>query len=88
MKRDRFAISTYPYAIEYYNGSTFVWSSPYHIDMFRKYRFDSRRSVLPWDYFTRAAAIGGERLIIAETGWNSQPMLLNADTSQSKNCFY
>lgn len=47
LRRDRFAVSTYPYLIP---GVT-------------------EPSQIPADWFTRAAARGGETLIIAETGW-------------------
>jgi len=47
LKRDRFAISTYPYLL------------------------DGIRDDVPADWFTRGGDRGGERTIVAETGWIS-----------------
>jgi hypothetical protein len=44
-----------------------VSTYPFLLDPYR------RASSLPSDWFTRAADRGGERAIIAEAGWNSDP---------------
>lgn len=61
LRRDRFAISTYPYDFA-------GFASP---------------GELPADYLTRAAARGGERLIIAETGWLATDVVV---TDQDARC--
>lgn len=61
MSRDRFAISTYPYAFAGF----------------------ARVEDIPADYFTRAAARGGERLVIAETGWLATSAVV---TDQDAQC--
>jgi hypothetical protein len=53
MKRDRFAMSTYP-------------TIPGVLDT---------PSQIPADWFTRGAARGGERPVLAETGWNSSSIV-------------
>jgi cysteine-rich repeat protein len=53
LKRDRFAISTYPHIVESIN----------------------RVSKIPSDYFTRAGDRGGERTLIVEAGWNTEPIV-------------
>lgn len=52
LKRDRFAISTYPYLV----------SGIGTLDR------------VPDDWFTRGADRGGERMVLAETGWNSESL--------------
>ena len=52
LKRDRFAMSTYPLVPG-------VFDQP---------------SQVPADWFSRAAARGGERAIVSETGWSSSPI--------------
>lgn len=52
LKRDRFAMSTYPYV---------PFQTP---------------DDLPIDWFTRGAARGGERPLVAETGWNSSSIVV------------
>jgi len=51
LKRDRFAVSTYPYSV------------PEIANIDR----------IPADWFTRAASRLGERVVVAETGWISEP---------------
>jgi hypothetical protein len=63
LKRDRFAISTYPMLVGK-SGGGFI--SP---------------ADLPADYLTRAAEKGGEKELIAETGWNSQNLNFGTPTS-------
>jgi hypothetical protein len=55
VKRDRFAVSSYPY----------LGAVP-------------SLDALPADWFTRAARRGGERVLIAEAGWLSMPMVVQA----------
>jgi len=61
VKRDRFAISSYPY----------LGVVP-------------SLDALPADWFTRAAARGGERALIAEAGWPSTPVVAQ---SSGGTCF-
>jgi hypothetical protein len=37
-------------------------------------------SILPGDYFTRLAKINNETLIIAETGWNSDDIVVKGES--------
>ncbi len=55
MKRDRFAMSSYPYLSGLLDPAA-----------------------LPLDWFTRGAARGGEKPLIAETGWLSTPLVAKA----------
>lgn len=64
MKRDRFAISSYPFL----NGV----SSP---------------SDLPADWFVRAARRADERVLIAETGWLSTPVIAKTSTGTCAQVF-
>jgi hypothetical protein len=59
LKRDRFAVSTYP------QGDP-EWTHPADVDA---------------DYLTRGADRGGERLLVAETGWDSRPLAATLGTS-------
>ena len=59
LKRDRFAISTYPY----------LGAVP-------------SLEALPADWFTRAAARGGERPLIAEAGWLTTPLVAQSASGQ------
>ena len=42
---------------------------------------------LPTDWFTRGSARGGERPLIAETGWNSSPMVVHPRDSACETVF-
>jgi len=60
LRRDRFAVSSYPYL-----------------------QGVAAAAALPQDWFTRAAARQGERVVIAETGWLSTPLV--AELGESCN---
>ncbi len=62
IKRDRFAVSTYPYLVEYYD--------PNDADGVVSFQ----PNTLPLDWFSRAGERGQEKTVVAETGWNSTPM--------------
>lgn len=64
IKRDRFAMSSYPYL----NGIT-------------------RAADLPADWFTRGASRGGERALIAETGWLSTPLVAKTGAGVCQTVF-
>ena len=64
IKRDRFAMSSYPYL----NGTTSA------VDV-------------PADWFTRGAARGGERALIAETGWLSTPLVAKTGAGACQTVF-
>jgi hypothetical protein len=56
LKRDRFAMSTYPF-----------------------FGVAVTPADLPSDWFSRGAAVGGERALIAETGWDSSSLIAQLD---------
>ncbi|MFN8556680.1 MAG: hypothetical protein U0531_04800 [Dehalococcoidia bacterium] len=66
LKRDRFAISAWPYAAEVYDRD-----SP----TFNGKRFLTPATI-PLDYFTRAADRGRERVFVAETGWTTDDLVI------------
>ena len=53
LKRDRFAISTYPFGVDAI----------------------STVNTIPTDWFTRGADRAAEKIVIAETGWNSESLV-------------
>ena len=64
LKRDRFAMSTYPMLNSFTTAAD-----------------------VPTDWFTRGAARGGERPLVAETGWNSSPMVVHPRASACETLF-